>query len=427
MSAVRGWCPSAHRPMLSGDGLLVRVRPHMARLSGAQVLRLADLAEQYGNGLIDLTSRGNLQIRGVPAEAHPPLLGALIDAGLVLADPVQELSMTVTPFADSDGETEALVAGIEAVAKDMPSLPDKMGVVVDTGAARWLAPISGDFRFERTVQGMILRADGAELGRPVTVETAASALLDLARWFVETGGAAAGRMRRHLAGADLPEAWSVEAPLEPKDALSPDATMGHLGIAFGQLSSGDLKELASISEGCMLTFTPWRSVVLTDISVDASDISVANVGERRGVTEISVTRNRSHFPESLLGGQTAFITDGSDSRLNVVACPGAPRCGQASVETRDLATRLAPHAPGLLHVSGCSKGCARSTAAPIVLVGRDGAFDLVQNGKAQDDPVLTALGEDEVKAYLDGQRDRASGTWQGRAAREAATKQGPRG
>ena len=27
---VKGWCPGAHRPMMSGDGLVVRIRPRLA-------------------------------------------------------------------------------------------------------------------------------------------------------------------------------------------------------------------------------------------------------------------------------------------------------------------------------------------------------------------------------------------------------------
>ena len=61
--AIKGWCPTALRPMLSGDGLVVRVRPHGGQLSAAQASGIADLATCYGNGLIDLTGRANLQIR----------------------------------------------------------------------------------------------------------------------------------------------------------------------------------------------------------------------------------------------------------------------------------------------------------------------------------------------------------------------------
>ena len=83
---VQGWCPGALRPMLSGDGLVVRVRPRMARLSPAQVRGLAEAALRHGNGVIDLTARANLQLRGVRPEAHLALLDDLSELGLLDAD-----------------------------------------------------------------------------------------------------------------------------------------------------------------------------------------------------------------------------------------------------------------------------------------------------------------------------------------------------
>ena len=65
-SVIKGWCPGALRPMQSGDGLVVRVRPFGGRLDAAQISGLAHLAEHHGNGLIDVTSRANLQIRASP-------------------------------------------------------------------------------------------------------------------------------------------------------------------------------------------------------------------------------------------------------------------------------------------------------------------------------------------------------------------------
>ncbi|MEM1316183.1 MAG: cobalamin biosynthesis protein CobG, partial [Pseudomonadota bacterium] len=83
------------------------------------------------------------------------------------------------------------------------------------------------------------------------------------------------------------------------------------------------------------------------------------------------------------------------------ACPGAPFCESASVETRGLARRLAPLLGGSLHVSGCAKGCARATAADVTLVGRDGAFDLVRGGRAGDPAAARGLRpEDLAEACL---------------------------
>ena len=62
---IQGWCPGALRPMASGDGLVLRVRAPNGRLEPDQARRIAELARRHGNGLIDLTSRANLQLRGL--------------------------------------------------------------------------------------------------------------------------------------------------------------------------------------------------------------------------------------------------------------------------------------------------------------------------------------------------------------------------
>ncbi|MEE7473709.1 hypothetical protein MPAR162_18290 [Methylorubrum populi] len=80
--ARRGWCPSLARPMPTGDGLLARVHPPLGALSAAQMRAVAAGARAHGNGHIDVTARGNLQIRGVSEASAPRLACALAQAGL---------------------------------------------------------------------------------------------------------------------------------------------------------------------------------------------------------------------------------------------------------------------------------------------------------------------------------------------------------
>ena len=65
MTVVRGWCPTAWAPMAAGDGLLLRVRPPFGRMTIAQWRVLGEVAQEHGNGAIDLTSRAGLQLRGL--------------------------------------------------------------------------------------------------------------------------------------------------------------------------------------------------------------------------------------------------------------------------------------------------------------------------------------------------------------------------
>jgi hypothetical protein len=41
---IKGWCPGVQRPMQSGDGLLVRVRPWAGAFTLEQAAGLADIA-----------------------------------------------------------------------------------------------------------------------------------------------------------------------------------------------------------------------------------------------------------------------------------------------------------------------------------------------------------------------------------------------
>ena len=61
---IQGWCPGALRPMPSGDGWVIRVRPPNGRLAPNQAREIARLARAHGNGVIDLSSRANIHLRG---------------------------------------------------------------------------------------------------------------------------------------------------------------------------------------------------------------------------------------------------------------------------------------------------------------------------------------------------------------------------
>ncbi len=72
--ALNGWCPSALRPMSSGDRVVLRVCPYGGSLDRAEAAGLTDLAECYVNELIDVTRRANLQIRGLSDRGQMAML-----------------------------------------------------------------------------------------------------------------------------------------------------------------------------------------------------------------------------------------------------------------------------------------------------------------------------------------------------------------
>jgi precorrin-3B synthase len=367
---VRGWCPGALRPMQSGDGLLVRVRPHLGRLMPEQAARIAELSRLYGNGQIDLSTRANLQLRGVTPESHDPLIEGLRKLGLIDESVAVESrrNVVLAPFwsehDDGYAVARALVAALAG--PEAPKLPGKFGFAVDCGERPVLTEVSADIRIERGGDGgLICRADTLAQGRPVTRETAATVALDLARWFVASGSAASvsRRMAHHLAKGNAPPDIWRRVPVVSPDATPPMPGICAQGLlvalAFGRVAAETLAALAAVGP---LRLTPWRMLL------------------------IEGAREAAMGPE--------VIVDRDDPRLRVTACTGGPDCLQGLSTVRPLAEALAPAVPRgrTLHVSGCAKGCAHPGAADVTLVATaPDRFDLIRNGCASDSPVRSGL------------------------------------
>ncbi len=207
----KGWCPGALRPMMARDGLLVRLKITGGIVPARLALALADLAERHGNGLLDLSARANLQLRGVREESLTALLEGLKalellddDAGAeavrnVLSSPLAGLGACPPPrrgggasreawgkgqpplhpfqsMGSNSPDTEArhpppppsairlprftgdnhpdvrpIVAALEHALVASPALralPAKFGFVVDDGGAPSLAGVTADIRFD---------------------------------------------------------------------------------------------------------------------------------------------------------------------------------------------------------------------------------------------------------------------------------------
>lgn len=366
---IQGWCPGALRPMLSGDGWVVRVRPHGGRLSRVQAEGLGRLALTYGNGQIDLSARANIQIRGVTEQSYGSLIDGIASLGLVdkSAEAEGRRNIVVTPLWTEHDGVQTLAAALAAAlgVEDAPQLPSKFGFAIDCGSCPVLSTVSADIRLERNAEGMLIcRADGAASGAPVSDGTATATAMALAQWFVESGGAHSGRgrMSRHLAtGAVLP---SVFTQVPAQATLAFPARPGRLepgvlvGFEFGQMHAETLIALACHGA---LRVTPWRMLLV------------------EGMND----------PPNIEG----LITQPADPMLRVIACTGKPACFQALQPTRKLARRLARQLPerATLHVSGCAKGCAHAGAADVTLTAQPAGFDFIRNGRAADAPSRRGL------------------------------------
>ena len=348
MSAVRGWCPGAWRPMRSGDGLILRIRPRGGRLDPDQMRAIAAGAERWGNGTIELTGRANIQLRGVADTGHAPLMAALTRAGLIDPDPAAESlrNIIVTPFADvaTDALAEAVARAL--VASGLP-LPAKFGVAID-GAAPVLRNAPADIRIE----GGLIRADGMDRAAPLR---GPDDVVALARWFLDRGGApeGRGRMAALIARGIRPDA-PLPAPAPgptPEPGALPDAAGWLAGCAFGQIAPDTLRALALRGP---VRLTPWRMIRVPGAAPPAG-----------------------------------LIVAPGDPLMRIHACPGAPACAAGHAPVRDIARALARHLPpgATMHLSGCAKGCACPRPADIVLTATPDGFALVRDGRAGDAPL----------------------------------------
>lgn len=375
---IQGWCPGALRPMPSGDGLVLRIRPPLGRLTQAQGHGIAELAARYAQPLLELTSRANLQLRGINKADYTALLDGLQVLGLIDTDINAESrrNFTVSPFWEAgDGTPDLARLLTKALSQPTaPQLPAKFGFALDCGPIPLLRHCSADIRLERHAQGFLVYANGSTHGVVVSAECAIAKAMELAHWFTTAGGASFGRGRMaalvaqtpvpaHLASTTVPATHAACPPL----GLVPQGYV--VGFEFGQMPVQTLRALSALSP---LRITPWRSVLV------------------EGAQSVPAIPTLS-----------TLITHADDLRLRVSACTGAPGCTQAAAATRDLAHALAPLIPigHMLHVSGCSKGCAHSGSA-ITLVATSAGFNLIKQGTAASPPDARDLNPAAITAHL---------------------------
>ena len=76
-------CPGLLRPHLAEDGALVRLRLPGGLTTAATLRELSRIAGSYGEGSVQLTSRGNLQLRGLTERVLPELVERVAALGLL--------------------------------------------------------------------------------------------------------------------------------------------------------------------------------------------------------------------------------------------------------------------------------------------------------------------------------------------------------
>lgn len=362
---VRGpVCPTVGRPLAQLDGGLARVRVPGGRLAADGLRALAGAAAEHGNGVLEVTNRANVQLRGVAEPAALP--GAIEAAGLSAGEAGdRRRSVVVAPLAGLDGtpDVDGLLADLLAAlgAADLDGLSPKWGASIDTGGPHGLAGRRDDVVVAVGTGAVEVRADGTTWSGPPDDPAAVAAAVV---------GAARGTLGR---------------PRRPVATGGHQAAAGPVGAAprwvgaqpwLGRLDPSAALAVADAAErhaGGAVRLTPWRGVVLPLAGPGAlADLAAAGL-----------------------------LTDPADPAVAVVACAGPAGCPAALADVQvDAAAvaagrRQAGRLPLAVHVSGCAKRCAHPAPAGRTLVavapGRYDVFDGADRPLATDLPASAAV------------------------------------
>lgn len=403
---ARGACPSLEKPMITGDGLLVRLRPTDPTLDYRKMRALCRSAIDRGNGLIEITARGNLQLRGLKSESLAALAEDIADAGIV---PETGLVIERSPLSQIDpgerGNAQALAARLKtAIGSVEPALrlAPKLSVVIDSTDRAGLAALTADIRLvalPRTgvVDAWMVAVGGTlETAKPVALldmEGAIPAVVEILRTLAELGPRARGRdldltsLVRRLSYGCPPDAViatsGADGSTGPHDLGDGSFAFG-LRMRFGRMHAGDLMAFLdwAAPKGLeQFRLAPDHCLMLMDVSVDQFEmieLAAANFG---------------------------FSSARTDAASAIHACAGKGACASGHYDTTAAAEEVLK-LPALLdgssrvHLSACSKGCACPRPTSLTIVGAPAGYGVVVNGAATDEPVAY-LEKDQLETALE--------------------------
>ena len=346
-------CPGALRLHAADDGYVARIRVPGGRLTAAQLLALCDLADHLGDGFIHLTSRGNLQVRGLSADAGAAVATTLQGAGLLPSlahDRVR--NVVASPFGGAAVEAALKAFDRALVADDrLVTLSGRFLFGIDDG--------SGDIVSLQPDLTAVPHPDGWQLlvdGRPANLLGPAShILIQGAHRFLD------------VRDVHAPTAWRVSDLGEHADALS-TGNGSRAATSAGEVMAGRTehfveawvplgvaptsawRRVAALAD--RIRITPWRSVVL----VDPPDVETARIAlQDRG-----------------------FLLSADEPLARTTACFGRPGCASALTDVRRDALQLATQHPGRLHVSGCERRCGHPRGARTEATAQQGGTYLIE-------------------------------------------------
>ncbi|MEU0245527.1 precorrin-3B synthase [Streptomyces sp. NPDC006235] len=387
-------CPGTLRLHAADDGALARVRVPGGVLTLRQAAALADAAERLGDGDLHLTSRGNVQLRGLDEGCGGELARLLDAAGLLPSHGHERVrNIVASPLSGLDGRgaldvrpwltaLDAALCGSEAA----QALSGRFLFALDDGRGD-VSGLDADVTVRATADGgahLALGAAGEALAVPVgeaarAALLAAETFLEAARasgaqvWRVEELGLGEGEflaaVGRRLTAEGIrhePRSRETGSTDGPPPGVIGDALSVH--VPLGRLSADQWRELTRAAAG-ELRLTPWRGVVLPTRG-DQADESLARLAA------------------------TGLVTDPHSPWLRVGACIGRPGCAKSQADVRTDAAAsldaLGPH--GLpLYWSGCERRCGHPRGDRVDVVAEPGGGYRLATAVRGEEPRTTSM------------------------------------
>jgi precorrin-3B synthase len=365
-------CPGALQTHPAADGGLARVRLPGGLLSAGQLTTLVAAARDLGNGSLELTSRGNVQLRGLPADAAAELGVRLAATGLLPSATHERIRNVLASTlsgraAGGHVDVRPWVAALDAGLCAEPSLaelPGRFLATLDDGRGD-VCGLGGDVGLLALSPDVVaLLLGGADSGLRATPDDAVPLALAATRAFLaerDAQGTAAWRMGELTDGPARVAARLTDACPAPDERRSggrpscpvPGAPVtGPVGavaqddgrtaligvVPLGLLGADQAELLAGLAEEVQLT--PWRSIVVPDLAEDTVDDAAVDLF------------------------RSGMVFDEASPWLRVTACAGRPGCAKSLADVRaDAAAAVAggtlPAGGARQHWAGCERRCGR--------------------------------------------------------------------
>ncbi|MFH8567756.1 precorrin-3B synthase [Streptomyces sp. NPDC017993] len=430
-------CPGTLRLHSADDGSLARVRLPAGDLTARQASALADAAERLGDGHLSLTSRGNVELRGLADDCGQELAELLRDAGLLPSERHERVrNILASPLAGLDRRTPADVRlwarrldALLCASASATALSGRFLFVLDDGRGDVTA-LGGDVRLvaepcggaresvaEATAEGGALlyvgddpaavRIGGPDVPRAALV--AAEAFLTAAA----ASGSGAWRVRELPATHTLTARGTAEALRaagiraayvpEPEPRPAPDHTNAPVpGIVEGPAgpdgSPGPcaLSVLAPLGR---LTVDRWR--LLTAVAAD-DGAGALRVTPWRGVIVpgLSAATATTRLRELADAG---LLTDPASPWHRTGACTGRPGCAKSLSDVRADAVAVLTDSPagppGLpVHWSGCARRCGHPHGTWVDVLATEDGYEVSVVGPEGRRPIPLAAADDAPPA-----------------------------